>query len=45
MIGAILAQLFLVADSAVPPVVLLVGVAVVIWARWDEPPMRRPTVR
>jgi putative oxidoreductase len=45
MIGAILAQLFIVGDSAVPPAVLLVGVAVVIWARWDELPMRRPTVR
>jgi putative oxidoreductase len=45
MIGAILAQLFIVGDSAVPPAVLLVGVAVVIWARWHELPMRRPTVR
>jgi putative oxidoreductase len=45
MIGAILAQLFLVGDSAVPPAGLLVGAAVVLWARWDELPMRRPTVR
>jgi putative oxidoreductase len=45
MIGAILAQLFIVGDSAVPPAVLLVGVAVVIWARWDELPLRRPTAR
>jgi len=45
MIGAILAQLFIVGDSAVPPAVLLVGAAVVIWARWDELQMRRPTVR
>jgi hypothetical protein len=45
MIGAILAQLFIVGDSAVPPAVLLVGVAVVIWARRNELPMRRPTAR
>jgi len=45
MIGAILAQLFIVGDSAIPPAVLLVGVAVVIWARRDELPMRRPGAR
>jgi putative oxidoreductase len=45
MIGAILAQLLVVGDSAVPPAVLLVGAAVVIWVRRDELPMRRPTVR
>src|SRR5579862_5836267 len=45
MIGAILAQLFIVGDSAVPPAVLLVGAAVVIWARWDELPMRSAALR
>jgi len=45
MIGAILAQVFIVGDSAVPPAVLLVGVAVVIWARRDELPLRRPTLQ
>src|SRR5712671_8027028 len=45
MIGAILTQLFIVGDSAVPPAVLLVGVAVVIWARRHELPVRMPGVR
>jgi len=36
MIGAILTQLFIVGDSPVPPAILLVGVAVVIWARRHE---------
>jgi len=45
MIGAILTELFVVGDSAVPPAVLLVGAAVVIWARRSELPIGRQAVR
>jgi len=40
MIGAILTQVFIVGDSPVPPTVMLVAAAVVIWARRHELPMR-----
>ncbi len=36
MIGAIVTQLFIVHASPVPPAVLLVGAAVVLWARRRE---------
>jgi putative oxidoreductase len=36
MIGAIVTQLFIVRASPVPPAILLVGVAVVVWARRHE---------
>ena|SRR6516164_4095101 len=36
MIGAIVAELFIVGDSPVPPAILLVGVAAVVWARRNE---------
>jgi hypothetical protein len=45
MIGAILAQLFIVGGSPVPPAILLIGVAVVIWARRSELPIRTSAVR
>ena len=45
MIGAILTQLFIVGDSPVPPAILLVGVAGVIWARRHELPVRGSAVR
>ena len=45
MIGAILTQLFIVGASAVPPAVLLVGAAVVIWARRHELSARQAGVR
>jgi putative oxidoreductase len=45
MIVAILTELFVVGDSAAPPAVLLVGAAVVIWARWSELPIGRQAVR
>jgi putative oxidoreductase len=45
MIGAILTQLFIVRGSPVLPAVLLVAVAVVIWARRRELPFNRHTAR
>jgi len=36
MLGAVAAELFVVHDSAVPPAVLLVLAAVVLWSRRDE---------
>ena len=45
MIGAILTQLFIVGDSPVPPAILLIGVAAVIWARRHELPVRGSAVR
>jgi putative oxidoreductase len=45
MIGAIVTQLFIVHASPVPPVILLVGAAGVLWARRHELPIRRLTVR
>jgi hypothetical protein len=36
MVGAVLAELFVVHDSAVPPAILLVGVVLVVWARRHE---------
>jgi hypothetical protein len=42
MIGAILTQLFIVGDSPVPPAILLVAVAVVVWAHRHELPVRTP---
>ena len=36
MIGAIVTELFIVGDSPVPPAILLVGVAAVVWARRNE---------
>ena len=45
MIGAIVAELFIVGDSPVPPAILLVAVAVVVWARRHELTTRRQTVR
>ena len=41
MIGAIVTELFIVGDSPVPPAILLVGVAVVVWARRNELATRR----
>ena len=40
MAGAVLAQLFIVKDSAVPPAVLLLGAVIVVWARRHELPVR-----
>jgi hypothetical protein len=45
MIGAILAELFIVGDSSVPPAILLVGAALVVWARRHELATRRHTGR
>jgi uncharacterized membrane protein len=39
MVGAILAQLFIVHTSPVPPTVLLVGATLVLWARRHELPI------
>ena len=36
MIGAILTQVFIVGGSPVPPAILLIGAAIVIWARRRE---------
>ena len=43
MIGAIVTELFIVGGSPVPPAILLVGAAVVVWARRHE--LRRQTER
>jgi putative oxidoreductase len=45
MIGAIVTQLFIVRGSPVLPAVLLVAVAVVLWARRRERPFNRRTPR
>jgi putative oxidoreductase len=45
MIGAIVTQLFIVRGSPVLPAILLVAVAVVIWARRRELPFNRRTPR
>jgi uncharacterized membrane protein YphA (DoxX/SURF4 family) len=45
MVGAILTQLFIVGDSPVPPAILLVGAAVIVWARRHELPVRGSAVR
>jgi putative oxidoreductase len=36
MVGAALAELFVVKDSAVPPAILLLGAVVVLWSRRQE---------
>ena len=41
MVGAVLAELFIVKDSAVPPAILLLGVLLVVWARRHELPIGR----
>ena len=45
MIGAIVAELFIGGDSPVPPAILLVGVALVVWARRNELATRKHTAR
>jgi hypothetical protein len=45
MLGAIVTQLFIVGGSPVPPAVLLVGAAIVVWARRNELPASRQTAR
>jgi putative oxidoreductase len=45
MIGAILTQLFIVRASAVPPAILLIGAALVVWARRHELPIGKSTAR
>ena len=42
MLGAVAAQLFVVHDSAVPPAILLLGAAVVLWSRRDELAAKMP---
>jgi len=39
MVGAVLTELFIVKDSAVPPAILLLGVLLVVWARRHELPI------
>jgi putative oxidoreductase len=36
MVGAVFAELFVVHDSAVPPAILLLGAALVVWSRRHE---------
>jgi len=38
LVGAVLAQLFVVKDSAVPPAILLLGAVLVVWTRRHELP-------
>ena len=45
MVGAILTQLFIVHSSPVPPAVLLVGAALVLWARRHELPIPKQSAR
>jgi uncharacterized membrane protein YphA (DoxX/SURF4 family) len=45
MLGAVIAELFIVGDSAVPPAVLLAGVAFVLWSRRHELPTSNHTAR
>lgn len=45
MIGAIVTQLFIVHASPVPPMILLVGAAIVLWARRHELRIGRKTAR
>lgn len=45
MIGAILAQLFIVHSSPVPPAVLLAGAALVLWAHRHELPIPKQWAR
>jgi putative oxidoreductase len=45
MVGAILAQLFIVHSSPVPPAVLLAGAALVLWARRHELPIPKQPAR
>jgi uncharacterized membrane protein YphA (DoxX/SURF4 family) len=45
MIGAIVTQLFIVHASPIPPAVLLVGAAVVLWVRRRELSRVLPTAR
>ena len=45
MIGAVVTQLFIVHGSPLPPTILLVGAAVVLWARRHELPMAKPSAR
>lgn len=45
MVGAVITELFIVGDSAVPPAILLIGSAVVVWARRHQLPGGRATVR
>jgi len=39
MVGAVLAELFVVGDSAVPPAILLLGAVAVLWTRRHELPI------
>jgi len=39
MAGAVLAQLFVVNDSAIPPAILLLGAIAVVWTRRHELPI------
>jgi len=45
MIGAIVTQLFIVHGSPLPPAILLIGAAVVLWARRHELRIGRQTAR
>ena len=45
MVGAVLTELFIVGDSAVPPAVLLLAAAGIVWARRHQLRGGRPPVR
>ena len=45
MVGAVITELFIVGDSAVPPAILLLGAAGVVWARRHQLRGGQPTTR
>jgi putative oxidoreductase len=45
MIGAVAAELFVVHDSAVPPAILFLAAAIVLWSRRDELAIKGMTAR
>ncbi|HEX4573771.1 MAG TPA: DoxX family protein [Gemmatimonadales bacterium] len=45
MLCAVVAQIFIIHQSPVPPAILLLAAAAVVWARRDELLRRQPTVR
>jgi putative oxidoreductase len=45
MVGAVVTQLVIVKQSAVPPAILLFGALLIVWARRHELPTRRPAGR
>jgi len=45
MIGAVITELVIAGDSAVPPAILLLGAAAIVWVRRGELPMKGTAAR